>query len=351
MSPEQAIASAGKGEVLPVYLLLGEERLLRDQVIDKLRGVVLEGAIAGLNDDDFQAGEVSVSAVIDAARTLPMMAKRRWVLVRQVERWEAKNKPAATTKTATKKSEGKADALDELAQYAQAPADSSVLVLVANSLNGRRRLVSHAKKQGFLVSCDPLQKNELPAWVRQAAKRRGCSITPAAADLITEIAGPDLSSLQDTVERLSLFVGDGAEITEDSVSQLLTVVRPATVWELVDALGRRDTSKALALLGKVYDPQDRGLRLLGVIGWSTRQLLRFQAARAQGMDSGAAAKAAGAPPFKARNMEQQAKRIPAAVLEQWLVALRDVDLALKGGSKRPPRAILEAAVVELCRQR
>jgi hypothetical protein len=35
-------------------------------------------------------------------------------------------------------------------------------------------------------------------------------------------------------------------------------------------------------------------------------------------------------------------------LSRWLLVLAEMDLALKGGSKRPPRAILEASLVALC---
>lgn len=347
MTPEQAIAGADRGEFLPVYLLLGEERYLRDQLVEKLRSRVLAGGIVGLNDDEFRAGEAEISAVLGAVRTPPMMGPRRWVKLGQLESWETKGKKSDSAKSG-KPASTKADPLDRLAEYCQTPLGSSVLVLCADSLNGRRKLVALAKKQGFLVGCDPMSKNDLPRWVSAAARDRKCKVNSATAELIVEVAGPELSVLNDAVERLSLFVGEGNEITEESLGKLLTVVRPATVWELVDALGRRDAASALALLGRVYDAEDRGLKLLSVIGWSTRQLLRFQAAQAEGFDANAAAKAAGAPPFKARALAQQAKKIPSATLERWLVQLRDVDFMLKGGSKRPPLAILEAAVLDLC---
>ncbi len=355
MTPEEAIAEAQSGTLKPVYLVLGDERFTRNDVITALRGQVLEGAIPGFNEDDFTAGEATVGNVVGAAKTLPMMAQRRWVLVRDVERWEPKagsDDSAGSSGEAGSKSGGpKSNALDELAAYAGAPSPSTVLVLCANKLNAKRRLVTLAKKQGFLVDCQPLSKHELPNWVRSAAKRRGNAIDASAAELIAEVAGPDLSSVDDVLERLSLFVGEGQPITEDSVGQLIPIVRPATVWQLVDAVGRRDRGQALTLLARVYDPQDRGLRLLGVLAWSARQMIRFSAALSQGLGGAAAAKAAGVPPFRARTLEQQVRRLPPGFLEQWLVQLRDVDLALKGGSKRPPRAILESALIDLCDSR
>jgi DNA polymerase-3 subunit delta len=127
-------------------------------------------------------------------------------------------------------------------------------------------------------------------------------------------------------------------------------LRTASVWELVGAVGRRDAGAALSALADVYDPQDRGLRLLGVLAWSTRQLLRFESALREGAAPEQAAMRAGAPPFKARELSQQVKGLPRAELERWPELLARLDFELKGGSRRPAQASLEAAVLRLCQK-
>lgn len=345
MTPEAAIQSAQAGTLLPVYLLHGEERFLRNGVLAALGEAYRKGAILGLNEDDFTAGEADVSRVLSAARTLPMMSRRRWVLVRDVERWEDKGDG---DKGGKGKERGRA--LDELTAYVESPNESTVLVLVANKLDARRKLITLAKKQDFLVKCEAVPKAQLPGWARDAARRRGRTLSPAAAELIAEVQGPELSVIDDTIERLCLFVEGNGEIDEEHVGDLIPVVRPSTVWELVDALGRGHVGDALSSLSKVYDPSDRGLRLLGVVAWSTRQLIRFQAARRAGKSPEQAAAAAGAPPFRARDLEAQTKRSASDRFERWLRQLAAIDLDLKGGSKRNARSILEAALIELCRQ-
>jgi DNA polymerase-3 subunit delta len=343
MSPDEAISAARNGNLKPVYLLLGEERLLRNEVVSALRQAATEGGVPGFNEDEYTAGDTPIGTILGAARTAPMMAKSRWVLVRSLERLEAKTSDGSRERDSPEKS-----ALDQLAEYASHASPSSVVVLCADKLNAKRRLVTAAKKLGCLVECAPLSRRDLPRWIRDGAKRRGNAITASAAELIAEISGTDLATLDDLLERLSLFAGEGSEITEDTVGELVPVVRPATVWQLVDAVGRRDRGTVLTLLERVYDPQDRGLRLLGVLAWSTRQMIRFQAALAAGQRGAQAAKSAGVPPFRAQTLEQQVRRLPPGVLEEWLIRLREVDLALKGGSKRPPRAVLETALIDLC---
>jgi len=343
VTPEQALAEAAKGELRPVYLVAGEEAYLASAVVNALKAATLKGGVTGLNEDQYQAGEADVDRVLADARTLPMMAKRRFVLVRGLERWEPK---------AGGKSEGKAsdkDPLEKLLDYAKAPSPSTVLVLLGAGVDKRRKLYTVARSDGFLVACETLARAELPAWIERRVAQRGGKISQGVADLLAELTGPDLAPVADAVERLCLYVGDGNEIGEDSVATCIVRLRTASVWELVSAVGRRDAGAALAALADVYDPQDRGLRLLGVLAWSTRQLLRFDSALRGGASPDQAAIRAGAPPFKAREMSQQVKALPRADLERWPELLARLDLELKGGTRRPPQAVLEAAILKLCR--
>jgi DNA polymerase III subunit delta len=342
VTPDQALAEAARGELRPIYLVAGEEAHLASQVVAALKVATMKGGVTGLNEDQYQAGETDVDKVLAAARTLPMMAKRRFVLLRSLERWEPK--AGAREGKLTDK-----DPFEKLLDYAKAPSQSTVLVLFGAGVDKRRKLYTQAKTDGFLVACEPLSRQDLPRWIEQRVTARGCKIDASVADLLAELVGPELAPVADAVERLCLYVGDGSEIVEDTVATCIVRLRAASVWELVAAVGRRDAGAALAALADVYDPQDRGLRLLGVLAWSTRQLLRFDSALRAGASPDQAAIRAGAPPFKARELSQQVKALPRADLEKWPELLARLDLELKGGTRRPPQAVLESAILRLCR--
>lgn len=352
VTPEQAIQEAKSGSLRPVYLVMGEERLLVDQVLSALREAASKGGIAGFNEDKFIAGDASAEAVVNASRMMPMMAKRRFVLVRGLERWEKKaeeddgeNDDAPAVKRSGKDG---GSPLDALAEYAKGPADTTVMVLVATKLHGQRRLVTGAKKGGYLVSCEAISRRALPGWITGVAREKGHSISPDVADLLAEIAGPELGYVADALERLSLYVGQGAPITEDAVAKVVIRVRQSTVWELIDALGKRRLDRALAALADVYDPRDGGLRLLGAVSWSVRQLVKFESALSTGASVQDAGQRAGVPPFKVNEMAQTVRTVPRSTLPSWLRLLAEADLALKS-SRRPAQAILETMLVEMCK--
>jgi DNA polymerase III subunit delta len=350
MTPEQAIAEAQSGALRPVYLVVGEEPYLERRVVTELKRAAMAGGVPGLNDEHLTAGDVPVERVLSAARTLPMMGKRRLVIVRGLERWEPReeqDEAKGGKERETKGGKEREPPLDRLLEYAKDPTPSSVLILIGSGLDKRRRLVAQARTLGFLVSCEPLDRASLPAFIQREVTVRGSSIGMETADLLAELAGPELSQVADAVERLCLFAGEKAEITEDAVAECVVRLRPSTVWELVGAVGRRDLGGALRALDQVYDPADRGLRLLGILAWSTRQLVRFDAAQRAGANPSEAAARAGAPPFKARELAAQLKGLEPADLERFILKLAELDANLKGGSKRPPKASLEHAILSL----
>jgi len=349
VTPDQAIKKAEAGELLPVWLVVGEERMLRDQVIATITKAALAGGLPDFNHDKFTAGEADVEKVLAATRTVPMMAKKRVVLVRGLERWDTNASAAADDgATATKA----LPPLDRIAEYAKAPIDSTTLILVGQKIDGRRKLMTFAKKAGIVVDCAQIEGRQLPGWIRARAKLKGHAVAPEVCDLIAEIAGPDLSYLDDVLERLSLYVGRDSPITEEAVGVNVTRVRLADTWNLVDAASSRDLGRVLALLADVYDPRDRGLPLVGAIAWSLRQLLKLQSALEQGANIDDAARRAGIyPAFRARDHQQKLKaaKLTARELERWLLLVQETDLALKS-SRRPADAILEDMFTRMCRK-
>ena len=340
MTPEQARKEAESDTLRPIYLLVGDEPYFEAEVLTALKRAGTKGGVPGLNEETLTAGDATVDRVLAAARTLPMMAKKRLLVVRGLERWEPRE--------GVERKGG--DPFERLLEYAKDPTPSTLLILLGGGLDKRRRFVMQAKQQGFLVSCDTLDRAALPGWIERAVTQRGVRIQMDIADAIAELAGPELAPVADAVERLCLYVGTDGEITEDAVAACVVRLRPSTVWELVGAVGRRDLGTALAALHRVYDPADRGLRLVGVLAWSTRQLIKFEAATRAGKKPAEAAAAAGAPPFKARELADQVKGLTRTDLARFVLALSELDANLKGGSKRTPDASLTEAIIELCRQ-
>lgn len=322
---------AAKGSLDPVYVLVGTERLLIERVVDSVRKAVDSAGAPGFNIEVFDGKGLDAAPVVSAARTLPMMADMRLVLVRHVD--------AMTPTEQTK-----------LAEYLDDPCDTSCVVLTADKLDLRKKLAKAAKKAGCLVDAKPLRGAALRDFIRAEATAREHAIAPPAIEALLDAVGDDLAAIDDAMERLSLFVGAGQRIDANAVMTCVTRIRVESIWSLVDAIGLKDRRKGIAAAQSLLDDREPPLRLLAMVARQLRIVARMREALSEGLRPQDAAKRAGAPPFKARDLTESARQFTAESLGRAFTLIAETDRALKS-SKRPPDAILQGAVLELCADR
>ncbi|NUO51905.1 MAG: DNA polymerase III subunit delta [Polyangiaceae bacterium] len=339
-----ALEERGEKALAPIFLVLGEESFLVEEVARRVREVACAGGVPGFNDDRFTAGEVTASQVVSAARMLPMMGARRYVVVRSVERWEPRSE--ASSDASDRKKEAP---LDVITAYAADPNPSTVLVLIAQKLHGSRKIVTMAKKGDFIVSCDSVARQRLPDWAARRSRASGHAMSSAVADHLVDLLGGELGPLAEAVERLGLFVGQGAPITDDAVSRMIAPIRAGSVWTLTDALCDRDLKKALKVLSEI-PLRSRGdaLPLLGAVTSSVRKLARLDALLRAGEPLQTAGQLAGVMPFRLQATRDSLRRLPPGTLERWLGLCARADVDLKGGAKRGDRAVVESLVLSMC---
>jgi DNA polymerase-3 subunit delta len=322
------IDSAEQGRHGALHLIVGSERLFIDRAVVALRRASV-GAGDGWNEEIFQGKGALAARIIDAARTLPMLGPVRFVLVRSVHDLADKE-------------------LERIAEYASAPVDSCCLVLTAEKLDGRSKLMKVAKQRDFLCDAQPLKIGAMRGFAAREARRRKLRIDDAATSALVDCIGTDLSALDDALERLSLYVGLDQPITLAAVEACVSRVRVESIWALVDAVSARDRRTALRAASSLLGDREPPLRILALVSRQLRLLGRARQALDEGASADAAAAAAGAPPFKARELAQAARRMSMPELRRAFQILGEADLAQKGG-KCPPDVALEGAILELTR--
>jgi DNA polymerase-3 subunit delta len=321
------VAAVEGGRIPNVALIVGAETFFVDRAVSALRKAVATEGMAGLNEDIFEGRGVSATKVVEAARTLPMLASRRFVLVRDVSALAAPE-------------------LDKLAEYTAAPYDSCCLVMTAEKLDGRTKLVKRADSAGCFFDASPIKERDLRGFVAQEAKRRKLKVVPAALDALVDAVGADLPAIDDALERLSLYVGPEGTIDLAAVETCVMRVRSESIWALVDAVGQRDRRTALRATASLLADREPPLRILAMVARQLRMVARMKSALISGASDADATRMAGAPPFKARELAQAARRVDAKALSRAFGVLAETDLALKG-SKRPPDVVLEGAILAL----
>lgn len=322
---------AEKGSLDSVYVLVGSERLLIERAVSAVRKAIDSMGAPDFNVEIFDGNGLQATTVLAAAQTLPMMADMRLVLVRHVEAMASAEQ-------------------NHLGQYLDDPCDTACLVLIADKLDGREKLAKTAKKRGYLVEAKPLRGRELREFVRAEAAARHHAIAPQAIEDLLESVGEDLGAIDDAMERLSLFVGPGQRIDGDAVALCVTRIRVESIWSLVDAIGLKDRKKGVAAAQSLLEDREPPLRLLAMVARQLRIVARMREALSDGLRPQEAAKRSGAPPFKASDLTESARRFTADSLGRAFALLAETDRALKS-SKRPADVIVQEAVLELCADR
>jgi len=328
---QTVIDEARAGRFLPVHVLVGAEKFLIERAIGLLRKASLDEGTAAFNSDVFHGQGLEARKVLAAAKTIPMMAKTRFILVRDVE--------AIAT----------AD-LDLLADYAAAPAPSSCVVFTAEKLDGRTRFAKTTQKSDAWADASAPKGRAILPWVFGEARSRGHELPPQAAEALVDATGNDLAAIDDALERLSLYVGAGKVIDVAAVEAVVARVRVDTIWTLVDAVSARNARTAMGALRSLLADREPPLRILAMVGRQLRMVARMREALASGLRGPEATKVAGAPPFKARELTESARRFTTPDLRAAFRALAVADMALKG-TKRPPETVIEETVLAMTRSR
>lgn len=329
-TPAAVRKQLAQGKADPVYLIVGDDPAEMSHLAADFAGLV-EDELRAFNSERLYAGEkgVTPSAVVEAARMLPMMADRRVVVVLRAEKMlKPKRRGKAVDVDAEAEDGGEPPTdLDVLEAYVRDPVPQTTLVLVAADVDRTRKLYKTLQKQATIVECYGLKGSRegrvdlrevartAEQLVRQAVKGAGQDIDAPAARLIAERAGTDISRLRGDVERLLLFASGQARITIEDARQVVSAETAQDDWAVTNAIQRRDAPEALRQLAMGLDAGGVSYQILGQLGWFVREKMSASDPR----------------------------RVPAAV-----EALFRTDLELKS-SGGDPRVLLERLVVDLCR--
>ena len=120
------------------------------------------------------------------------------------------------------------------------------------------------------------------------ARELGFAFAPGAAEAFVGKVGADARSMQRELEKLAAYLGGAATATAADVAEITSTgvgVEPL-IWDLTDAIGRRDLAKALAELARYEADSGFAVFMTTVIERFFRQLYEFASGRQEGVSPG-----------------------------------------------------------------
>jgi DNA polymerase-3 subunit delta len=225
------------------------EPLLAQRGVDKLVERFVEPDIKDLIYSSYLAVESDPAEIASVARTVPFLAEYRVVVVQGANHFETEK------------------AGEPLLAYLESPCESTILILVAPTIDRRLKLYRLCDKAGSVVTCAQLRKEQATAWARVEIKARGKSIEPKALEELIARSGARLGDVNNAIVLVCNYVGHAPEIREEDVVAACADVAEEQVWALTDAIAEANTEMALHVLRALTDSGKNEFEILGTVTW------------------------------------------------------------------------------------
>lgn len=226
------------------------EPLLADRYAEAIVGAIVDPASKDLAYAAYYADETPPGEIVLDAQTLPFLAERRVILVRNAERYNTES--------------GAGPLLDYLAD----PSESTVLLLIAGKLDKRTKFYKICQKAGATIECPALRHEEVIEWVGEEARARGVTMGQDAIRALVDRVGNHLSDVDNALTNVIQFVGDvGASVTREDVMAACADVAEEEIWALTDAIASSRPGDALAAFRRISDLGKHPDEIIGTINW------------------------------------------------------------------------------------
>ncbi|MFD0871497.1 MULTISPECIES: DNA polymerase III subunit delta [Paenibacillus] len=311
-----------QGKLMPVYVCYGPEVFRRREFIRFMLGKLVEPEHEEFAVTRYDLNETPLDVVLDDSETVPFLVPKKVII--------AENAQFLTGAKENSKVEHR---LERLIEYLKNPVDYTVLILVvdAEKLDERKKLVKALKERKCLLAFQTLTAEELADWAARRANRLGMTFGSGALEKFLLYGGTDLQSLAMELDKLSLYVGSGGEVTADLVEQMVARTTEQNVFILIDELVKMNTGKALEILQDLYKQKEEPIKIVALMARQYRLIAQVKELVQTGYSHQQIAGAVGAHPYAVKLAAEQARKYDVNRLNRILSRLADLDYQMKSG--------------------
>jgi DNA polymerase-3 subunit delta len=273
--------------------------------------------------------KVDARDVVAHALSFPMMGERRIVIVKEFEK-------LVSTEAAK----------EILGGYIERPLESTCLLLVSLEPDLRRRPFTDLRKRGALVECKPLYDNQVLPWITERARRFGKEMDAEACRLLHAYVGNSLRTLSNEIEKLLIFVGERTRIAPDDVATVTGATKNYTIFDLQNAVGRRDAKEAMKILERMLEAGQSPQMIIVMLTRFFNQLWKLSDMKLRQLAESEIVREIGVPPYFVRQYAGFQANFTTEQIEQNFKALLEADATLKTTS-REPHLVMDLLVISL----
>jgi len=313
MTFEQIISELKNKKYRSVYFLMGEEPYFIDVISDYIAENALDEHEKDFNQTIMYGKDSSVYAVLDAAKRFPMMAERQVVIVKEAQHLKE---------------------IDKLQFYVEKPLKTTILVVCLKDKPDKRlklyKILDKSKDAAVLES-KKLYDYQVQKWLNDYLTERGYTIVPAAAALLTEYLGSELSKVVNELNKLMIMLPTNEKkITLEHIEENIGISKDYNVFELQKALGEKNVLKANRIINYFsQNPNNNPMVVvISTLFSYFEKILKYH--YLSDKSQAAVASTLKVNPFFVKDYAAAAQKYPATKIIQIVSVLREYDLKSKG---------------------
>lgn len=309
-----------------IYLLYGDEKYLINQYRDKLVNAVID-VNDTMNFSRYIGEKPDTAAIIELCETMPFIAERRVILVEN----------SGLFKTSC---EAFAEKLSNIL-------DSSVLIFIETEIDKRNKLYKTVDKDGCALCFNTPDDRTLAVWIKSQLKETGKTIEDTAVFKIIESTSSDMMLIKNEIEKLICYAYDKSVVTLSDVDAVCATGVESKIFEMVDAIVRKDKKKAIHLYNDLLQNKEPAMRILYLITRQFDIMLKLKLCLSEGKNETQAASVIGAPVWSVKKYVSECRNYPYENIKAIVDYCQETDYKIKTGQTVDVVAV-EMLITSLC---
>lgn len=239
----------------PVYVIASKDKTLLSAECNRLIEKLLPPAerMTGLFTADPK--QISVTEVLDELRTLPFLADKRVVVIKDADKFISANR-------------------QPLENYFDKPCSTAVLILAVESWPPNTKLAKKLPECGKLIEVtEPKGRQLQKRLIQYASEAHNKQLSRDAAQLIIELAGEQLGRLYTEIDKLAIFSEGQKEITIEHIESLIGRNRLFNAFEVIDSCLAGNSQQAVSRLREMFTADSSAeYRVVGAFAYHVRRM-------------------------------------------------------------------------------
>jgi DNA polymerase-3 subunit delta len=193
-----------------------------------------------------------------------------------------------------------------------------------------KKFLDKVNKSGIVFESAKLYENKVIPWIDKYVRDKRFSIETSATSLIFECLGNNLQKIANEIDKMSINLKEGSQITQSDVANHIGVNKDYNIFELQNAIGRLNHTKINKIVNYLLANTNENpiqAMLPNLFAYFVKVIITAQL---KDKTNESVASAIGVSPYFAKDYIYASQIFPLEKLYQNIEMIKDYDLKTKG---------------------